>query len=145
MPKENFPPDEQKEAELTQAELEKLLKVKMDTSIIYNKNWAMVLSEGINLRFIVTQDFNIHLVVGGVHNDIFNKLYREKDQNFDREKSLWPDGICHYKNTNPDDPKEGELIRFRSTGVVSNKIPHLQEAVKNKIKAFLNENGFKIK
>lgn len=145
MPTDIFPTGEQKETPLTQAELESILKVVMDTSMIQNQHGFRNIAEGVNLRFIVTKDWNIHLVVGGVHNDIFNKLYSDGNKNFDRDKSLWPDGICNFNNTNPANPGEGELIRFRSSGVVSNKVPHLREAVEKKIKDFLNQNGFKIK
>ncbi len=145
MPKESLPPSGNKEIELTKVELESFLKVKMDSEIIYNKNGLSRIEEGLNLRFVVTQDYNIYLVVGGVHNDIFNKLYRDGDDNFDRSKSLWPDGLCYFHRTNPDVRYEGELVGFQDTLGIGTKVPHLREAVLSKIKAFLNANSFNIK
>ena len=128
MPKESLSP---KTPELSQQELEQLLKVKLVPGLSLEH-----LFFGLNLpeacRFIVTKDFDIFLDFD-MHYVIKNKTAKQDSD------CLLPGGFfsINYLSGQPD------FVHHDNSLYLSKKEAPIRRAVENKIKAFLIENRFK--
>lgn len=132
MPSDEFP--QPKSVELTQEQLERLLKVKIDPGGSFSDLFFSI-KTGLPNKFIVDKDFNIFL---GSSSQFHGQMIKNTVAGM-YENCLISDGCFNFYVTSGD-------IEFSSYDVLQKgQNRKIFKVVKNKIKEFLKANGLEIR